>query len=217
MRTTPILIAAGTSLTLAFTTLAEPAGESIHPRPETRSREQSERAEQKIHHLEEAARHLDAAGMGDEADRLRDQATLRRTDLRKRLAELERLENREAGERRQREINALVEAAVTQLRKELRTAPESRQESQAAPATDHETARATEYRRQTLENWARIKEAARADRPMAPRDLVRPQDRRPDQSVPRRPAPGAPATNSHEAVLQQILQTLQRIEAKLAE
>lgn len=223
-----ILITTGAVLALCLGVLAGPADEQRLSELESRVREQSERAEEKIHHLEEAARHLEAIGMADEAARFRDQAALRRTDHRKRLAELEELIRREAEIRRQRELARLVQAAVDQLKGEWQDGSSSRHPSNHRNDDPDEGARAEAHRLQTLQTWQRIKDAARGEHPrLLPAGS--PADH-PDPSPPRKKTPpieplaktappaGRPGDRervSQETVLEQILRTLQRIERKM--
>ena len=223
-----ILITTGAGLALCLGALAGPADEQRLSELEARAREQSERAEEKIHHLEEAARHLEAIGMADDAARLRDQAALRRTDHRKRLAELEQLIRREAEIRRQRELAGLVQEAIDQLKDEWRDGPPSGHPPVHGNDDADEGARAEAHRRQTLQTWQRIKDAARGERPLPPQAGDPAGD--PDPSPPRHhdaptkplaetaPHAGRPIqgeSESQAAVLEQILRTLQRIERKM--
>lgn len=231
-----VLITTVASLVFVLGAPAEPGSEDRLAQLETQAHEQSERAAEQIQHLEEAARHLEAAGFESEAARAREHAVLLHTDLRNRLAEFEALQERRAGEERQRELQKLVEKAMEQLTEELRrelgTKLEARPKGPRPPEQAEENARAEAHRLMTLRNWERIREAARGELPrqpdagdleIAPEDLPTPPGltieppRPPEIEARDEPDHSREAGVDHGAVLRQILQTLQRIERRLAE
>ena len=164
--------------------------------------------EEKIEHLENAAKHLAEAGMKDESTRLRVQAAAMRRDMhRGEFADLEAMIEA------LRQENRMLKVRIMELEAEF----QARTAEPAAAPIDKVAAEV--HRKQTEATWAAIKRAARGPRPLP--------DAPEDQPVPLE-APQLPPTLTEpfqepgihpdeHALLNNILQTLQRIELNMKE